>query len=127
MTRYMQQVFSQVRRKAFPSSSDFLSFFEAEGCYLDDLSYVPVDNLPRAERRRAIDACVDEFTKRLVEFRPQHVVAVLKSIGLPVRKAVQFANLTAPVYAVPFPGQGNQPRFIAELTEILKLIYEPGV
>jgi len=125
MTGYMAKVFAQVLGKQFQSLNDFLSFFMAVGCYLDDLSYAPVDDLPRPERRKAVDGCVAALAGRMKEHQPEYVIAVLKSIEAPVRRAAHIANLQVPVHAVPFPGQGNQRRFVAELSEILKPIYAP--
>lgn len=120
MTNYMAQVFAQVCDKEFQSSNDFLSFFKTEGCYLDDLSYAPVDNIisPR-ERRHAVSSCVGALAERMKDYEPEHVIAVLMSIEAPVRKAAQIAKLQVPVHAVPFPGQHHQTRFVAELSEIL--------
>ncbi len=125
MTGYMAKVFAQVLGREFQSLNDFLSFFMAAGCYLDDLSYAPVDNLLRRERRQAIDGCVTALAQRMKEYQPEHVIAVLKSIEAPVRRAAHIAKLQVPVHAVPFPGQGNQRRFVVELSELLKPIYAP--
>jgi hypothetical protein len=120
MTNYMAQVFAQVCGKEFQSLNDFLSFFKAEGCYLDDLSYAPVDNLPPRERRQTVDSCVGALAERMKEYKPKHVVVVLMRIEASVRRAAYIAKLQVPIHAVPFPGQGNQARFVAELSEILK-------
>jgi hypothetical protein len=127
MTKCMAKVFAQVCGKEFQSHNDFLIFFKAEGCYLDDLSYVPVDNIisPR-ERRQAVNNGVEAFAERMREYKPEQVIAVLMSIESPVRKAAHIAKLQVPVHAVPFPGQGNQGRFVAELSKILKSVYEPA-
>jgi hypothetical protein len=129
MTGHMAKVFRQISGKQFHSQTDFLdflNFFKAQGCYLDDLSSAPVDSLPQSERRRVLDGCVESLSRRLAEYNPQHVIAVLKSIEIPVRKALRFANLQVPFHAVPFPGHGNQRRFVTELFAILKPIYEPA-
>lgn len=125
MTNYMAQVFAEVFGKEFQSVADFLSIFKAEGCYLDDLSHEPVDNLPRRERRKKIDNCVSALAERMKEYQPEHVIAVLKSIETPVRRAAHKANLDVHIEAVPFPGQGNQCRFAKELSKILRSIYAP--
>lgn len=125
MTEYTRKVFALVYGLRFDSLPEFLSFFKAKGCYLDDLSYDPVDSLRKPVRRRTVNGCVGAFAKRLQQFEPQHVIAFLKSIEAPVRKAVEVANLSMPVHAVPFPGQGNQRRFVAELSDVLKAIHAP--
>jgi hypothetical protein len=127
MTKYMAQVFAQVRGEGFRSLADFLKFFKAKGCYLDDLSHEPVDDLSRPERLEVIESCIDVFSERLREFQPKHVIAVLKRIEAPVREAVQRTGLRVPFDVVPFPGHGHQPRFVDELSKILKPLHGPGV
>lgn len=120
MTTYMARAFTDAFGKRFQSLGDFLDFFKARGCYLDDLSHQPVDNLPRPERRRVLANSVAQLAERLIEYRPERVIAVLRSIESDVRRAVLIANLNVPVHAVPFPGQGHQRRFVAELSAILR-------
>lgn len=119
MTTYMAQAFAIVRGKEFQSLDDFLSYFKAKGCYLDDLSYEPVDNLPRIKRQMAVNNCVDTLAERIREYKPEHIIAVLMAIAAPVRRAAGIAELQIPVHAVPFPGQHHQTRFRNELSKIL--------
>ena len=121
----MAQVFAQIWQRRFQSLTDFLKFFKAKSCYLDDLSHEPVNDLPRSERQEAIDACIDAFSDRLREFQPKHVIAVIRRIEAPIRDAIHRADLRVPFDAVPFPGHGHQGLFLEELSEILKSIYEP--
>jgi hypothetical protein len=124
MTTYMAQVFEKVYGETFQSFKEFLEFFKGKDCYLDDLSYTPVDDptiTPR-DRRQAIDGCVGALAERMKEYKPEHVIAVLMSIGAPVRRAANIAELQVPVHAVPFPGNHHQTRFIAELSEILRRV-----
>jgi hypothetical protein len=118
MTKYMADVFSEVFGKKF--TNDFLKFFKAKNCYLDDISIAPVDNKTPKERERIINECIDAFAKRLDKFKPKLVIAVLMRIEKPTKKAVCLAGLRVPVYAVPFPGNGHQNRFRSELTKILR-------
>jgi len=122
MTRYMAQVFGDVLGREFQSVNHFLNVFMAENCYLDDLSYTPVDNLARLERRGIINSCVAALGERMAEYQPEQVIAILKSIDAPVRRAAQLAELHVPVYSIPFPGHGNQRRFVLQLSDLLKSI-----
>lgn len=124
MTKYMWKVFSGVTQADFGSRDEFLDFFKREGCFLDDLSHDPVDNVKNKSQRRSIlDGCVNALAERMREYKPEFVVAVLKSIEDQVCRAAELANLQVPVYAVPFPGQGNQRRFVEELSRILGALY----
>lgn len=53
MTVYTSRAFEAVFGKSFPNESAFLDFFRSTGCYLDDLSVVPVNRMPRSLRERA--------------------------------------------------------------------------
>ena len=123
MTSHMAHVFETISTTRFASSSEFLDFFKAKGCYLDDISHDPVDHLARAERKRALGHCVDSFGARLAYYDPKLVVAILKSIETYVNRAAESAHIICPVHAVPFPGQGHQRRFAAELLQILRPFY----
>jgi hypothetical protein len=124
MTHNMAQVFEYTFAKKFNSESDFLIFFKAMGCYLDDLSHTPLDKLPRPERKRVVANCVPQLAERMKEYQPEYVIAVLKSIESDVLRASHLANLKVPFHAIPFPGQGQQRRFKAELSVILKSIWK---
>lgn len=124
MTGYMQRVFSSVFSIKFRSREEFLEFFKAKGCYLDDLSLAPVDNGSRRQRRLIVDAGIGPLALRIREYQPKFVVAVLKRIAVQVRKAAQQAEFRGPIEAVPFPGQSHQSAFVRELSAILEPIYK---
>jgi hypothetical protein len=123
MAKHMERAFSTCWKRQFASSADFLNFFKQQGCYLDDLSHEPVNTLLWHAKREAVNASIETFSKRLLEFNPEHVIALLKSIETPVLKAVRSANLTIPVNVVSCPGQGNLVLFRRELSEIFQQIY----
>ena len=108
MTAYMARVFANTFGERFQSLGEFLNYFKAKGYFLDDLSHQPVDNMPRQKRRRVLANSVAQFAKRLTEYQPGCIIAVLKSIEGDVCRAVRIANLAVPIHAVPFPGQGHQ-------------------
>src|SRR5262245_9236373 len=60
-----QRAFARAFRRSFTNPEEFFRFFQRSGCYLDDLSHVPVDNLPSLERERALSGCIDAFGQRL--------------------------------------------------------------
>ena len=108
MTAYMARVFADTFGERFQSLGQFLSYFKAKEYYLDDLSHQPVDNLPRQERRQVLVNSVVQFSKRLTEYQPGRIIAVLKSIEDDMRRAVRIGNIDVPVHAVPLPGQVYQ-------------------
>lgn len=118
MFRYMAKVFGNVFGPDL-TEDKFLQQFMTAHCFLDDLSYEPINNLTREERQIIANNSIEVLAERLKQYQPEYVVSVLMSIDEPVRKAVTLAGLQVPVFAVPFPGQGQQTRFVDELTRIL--------
>jgi len=98
---------------------DFLLRFKAYGWYLDDLVLVPVDRMRPAQRREACLAARSSLADRIAEYRPQAIVTVLLRIKEIVEAAATAAGSDAPRYAVPFPGNGQQARFLREMADIL--------
>jgi hypothetical protein len=105
---------------AFGGGDDFLDDFAAKGFYLDDLVLVPVNRLAGPERRRLHRASVSSLARRLRSHRPKAVVVLLKSIARAVEAALADAGLAhMPRHVVPYPGMGNQPRFLAAMAQIV--------
>jgi hypothetical protein len=123
MTTFTARVFESVYGQAFEDTADFLRCFKANGCYLDDLSLVPVNAMGPVARGRALRESIQSLAKRIIEMEPQVVVAVLRKIGPHVRQAVQFAGLPIVFRSLPFPGQGHQKKYMAGLESILRRKY----
>jgi hypothetical protein len=105
---------------AFGKSDDFLKSFQAYGWYLDDLVLEPVNHLSKPKR---IAKCLDaqkSLADRIETYMPEAIVSVLKSIEPFVNAAARMAGSKAPLYGVPFPGMGQQPRFRAGMAAIIQ-------
>jgi hypothetical protein len=111
MTRHMRHALMPEAA----SDDAFLAGFKARGFFLDDLVLSPIDKMRRAERRARWRAALPAFLARLAEYQPGAVVVVLLGMQPLLSRAIRAAGHTMPVYGVPFPGQGNQGRFHAEL------------
>jgi hypothetical protein len=111
LAREMERV---MKTAGVTASGDFLEQFKARGWYLDDLVLTPVNHLGRAERNRRCRAAEQSLADRIARYQPRAIVALLLGI-----KAIVEAAATAPRYAVPFPGNGQQARFRRELALIL--------
>lgn len=120
MTTFTSRAFEQAFETQFDSVQEFLSYFKSKGCFLEDLSHDPVDNLDRKERERVLEQSVDTLSLRLSDARPEVIVIVLKKISGLVREAVTKAGLQVLIYELPFPGSGHQNRYIKPLAEILR-------
>ena len=119
MTTYTAQAFEKAYNITFPNTANFLSFFKGKGCYLDDISTTPVDNLHGKDRKEVILNALDGFTNRLNVYNPEVIIVILKRIGQYVKSSVQEAGIESPVYVLPFPGMGWQNIYKRQLIEIL--------
>jgi hypothetical protein len=120
MTSHTARAFADAFERSFASLGEFLGFFKSRGCYLDDLSLVPVDGMPPRERALTLAANIPALAGRIRSTNPDVVVVVVKKIEKHVRKALVMARMDVPTYVLPFPGQGHQGVYIGGLCRILK-------
>jgi hypothetical protein len=106
-------------RNAFKGKAVFLEDFKKNGFYLDDLVLDPVNHLANRQRRSLCKEAVSSFAKRLRDYKPEAVVALLCSIKPMVLEAMQEAGLSYQPFCTPYPGFGNQPRFQKAMAEII--------
>lgn len=118
MTRYMRRAIED----ALGPTDDFLTCFKGLGWYLDDLVLVPVDKLERVERIATCRAAQTDLAVRIAEYRPEAIVTFLLSIQDIVESAAVSAESKAPRYAVPFPGMGQQGRFLTKMKALIPLL-----
>jgi hypothetical protein len=119
--RYTEEAFAAVFGRQFGPGEGFLEFFVELGCYLDDLCAVAVNHLDKGERELQRTAGIASLSARLRAASPQAVVAVMKAIEPHVQQAIDQAGLSQiPVFALPFPAQGNQRKYVAGLAETLR-------
>jgi hypothetical protein len=119
--RYTEQAFRAAQNRSFQDSEAFLTAFCAAGCFLEDLSHVPLDGQPDGARRKARIDSEAILARRLRGVRPRAIVCVMKAIERNVRRSVAYAGLEAvPFHAVPFPAQGHQKRFVEETVPIIR-------
>jgi hypothetical protein len=97
--------------------TEFLNWFRARGWYLDDLVTTPIESL--GNRRKLCREARTSLAARIAEYQPAAIVCLLKSISDDVEIAASKANSKAPLYAVPFAGQGHQTKFKEQIKRIL--------
>jgi hypothetical protein len=116
-----KRAFAQAFHRSFSNSEDFFHFFGRCGCYLDDISHDAIDDLPVLERKQAINGCIDSFAQRLRDYKPDAIIVFLKRIASPVTIAASLANIPREkLMFLPFPGNGHQNRYVAELVAFLE-------
>src|SRR5439155_1488449 len=107
---------------------DFLNWFKEQGFYLDDLVHEPINDLSDQERKRKCREGIDALKARLIEYKPEAVVIVLKSIEDYVREAVRSSNINldqSSIYVTPFPNAYWREAFLDEMRRIIPLLADP--
>jgi hypothetical protein len=117
--RENSQVYAHMK-EAFGGEKNFLEQFKAKGYFLDDLILQPVNQMDRRIRRQLRFENITSLAERISDYRPANVVILMMAIEPMVRDAVAKAGLSdCPVYATPFPGNGQQRRFRLRMKEII--------
>ncbi len=110
--RYMKQ--------AFGDPDDFLKHFKGRGFFLDDLVLSPVNHLTPAQRRQQCEDAIPSLAERLSIYRPLVVVSLMLAIEDMVEAAINQAGLYSAAHcSVPFPGTGQQNRFLEKMAAII--------
>jgi hypothetical protein len=111
MVRYMSRALSV-------PEDQLLDRFKAYGWYLDDLVLHPINRMTQAERRAAWVASTPSLRDRVAGYRPSAIVTLLKGMEKVVESAASGSGHICPVYAVSFPGMGQQARFQMEMAAL---------
>lgn len=117
--RAMLEAFRTVDPKI--DHENFLTTFQACGCYLVDLSSEPVDKLSPAQRRTQRSRGEKALAHSIAELQPAQIAPVLRSILRNVENAIRRAGWTGPVLQLPYPGRWSRHRaaFIHDLAPTL--------
>ena len=107
--------------KASVSDENFLTAFQASGCYLVDLCADPVDRLDAKARRTACAAGEESLARTIAELRPLAICILLKSIGQNVANAIALAGWRGEPIQLPYPGRWARHRkaFIEIVTPVI--------
>jgi hypothetical protein len=106
---------------------NFLESFKARGWYLDDLELEPVDALDRPEHKARCRDVQASLADRIRDYQLLAIVSLLLGIRRIVDAAAIAAGNNAPRYAVPFPGNRQQVRFLKEMARILPMLPRQNV
>jgi len=123
--RYTKRAFAAIFGEQCGDGIDFLNFFKSRGCYLDDLSLAPVNTVDERLRRQAREDEVHPLAERMQSYNPEVIVVVMIAIADHVRRSAEIVGLNSvPFYSVPFPAQGNEKRYVNELTKVLRRLQD---
>ncbi len=121
LSRFTERAFEQVYGSEIGTGKAFLEFFKSLGCYLDDLCLTPVNKLDNRARNQLCQNSVPSYAARMKEYNPLALIAVKLSIRKQAEEAQRLAGMGhIPLWVVPFPTMGNQPRYIKELSAVLR-------
>ena len=101
------------------NEQNFLSLFQATGCYLIDLCPDPVDRLDRQSRRAICRNSEASLARSIARLDPLAVITVVRSIEENVTKAASRAGWQGPFLNLPYPGRWSRHRdvFVATLAK----------
>ena len=121
--RAMRDVFKAVN--ASINDENFLSLFQASGCYLTDLCPKPVDHLDPGSRRRARIAGEALLSETLIRLRPEKIAPVLRAIVSHVANAASRANWRGEIIELPYPGRWYRHRaeFVKALEPTIQALF----
>ncbi len=128
-----REAFAAVYGMACPDREEFLEFFQAKGCYLDDLCESPVNRgMSPKEREREHEKGILPLAERLTAYDPKAVVIVMLGVVPPVCRALQEAargtqRPPGPIHPLPFPRPEHKARYVRELTTALLKLQESGI
>ena len=109
-----------------PSIDDenFLSRFQASGCYLVDACPQPVDRMNHKTRREICIANEPQLASTIHELHPETIVSLLLSIRPSVERAAKQASWQGTFLDLPYPGRWIRHRevFVGKLTPYLRNI-----
>jgi len=118
---HTMKAFSNVLGLSFSSDRQFLNCFKSTGCYLDDITDVPVDKVSAEDRRSKLDIALPRFVERLNDTAPDIIVIMLKRLREPVERAIKKSDLCNPdIFVTPFAGFSWQDEYVAKLVDILQ-------
>jgi hypothetical protein len=128
LLRYTRKAFSSVYPRCPDSPSDFLAFFQQQGCFLDDLCHYPIDHLENRARRAAHHREVTGLAERISAFRPRSIACFVKGIEPAVHMAMVSAGCAhVPFVGLPFAGMGHQRNYVSGLVSFINQLVLSGI
>ncbi|MBR8837098.1 MAG: hypothetical protein DSM106950_24620 [Stigonema ocellatum SAG 48.90 = DSM 106950] len=79
----------------FASTEAFLYFFASLGCYLDHLSWQPIDTSSKRQRQHDRHLAIDSLSQRLRSYQPASLLLLMKAIEKPVQQAINQSGVTS--------------------------------
>lgn len=128
--RCIQGAFSKIYGNKCGEGEAFLAFFKKQGCYLDDLCLVSINDKVGNERQKCRCEGIEPLAKRIKEMQPRSIVVLMKGIKREVRSAMQQSGLSpAQFYVTPFPAHSkkNKQSCVDENEQVLRALIAENV
>ncbi|WP_462267343.1 hypothetical protein [Mucilaginibacter sp.] len=89
----------------FASHDEFLDFYRDFGCYLDNISLVPLKHLPPQEQDQERKRGITPLGERIAEMQPRLVIITMKAIEKHAMEAIALSKAESieKIVSVPFP------------------------
>lgn len=130
LTSHVQMAFERALEVKFDGYESFFQYFRALGCFLDDLSRIPVNSLPDPEREDALKECMPAFSHRLKLFNPRAIIVTPMKIECYVEEAKRLISFKGvDTWYLPYPSYSrkNRSRFVEGLSKALIHLRQNGV
>lgn len=91
-----RRAFEIAHRISFTSNREFLNYFRACGCFMDDLVHTPVSGLELqslAYRDSVLLESTRELAERIEEWQPSLVIPIQRNIESQVKQAVSLSGV----------------------------------
>ena len=124
LTRHTRKAFEKAFSNFDPNSTNeqFLKKFHQSGCYLDDISHLPVAGLSPTVRNYLLLNSLEAFIKRLRSFSPKYIISFVSRIDFFIKYALERSEIKPlDVYNLPYPSYKQQriDEYINGLSEVL--------
>ncbi|HYB04074.1 MAG TPA: hypothetical protein VED17_06410 [Nitrososphaerales archaeon] len=119
LTTFTARAFERAHKVTFRDPEAFLNYFKACGCYLDDVSDCPVNDLPPSKREECLRDGIDGLSQRIRDMDPPVVAIALKKIEQLVKTAINKSGCNPEVFVLPFAGNHHQNEYVEKLSEII--------
>ncbi|MFO7707294.1 MAG: hypothetical protein R6V84_03910 [Desulfobacterales bacterium] len=121
MQKFTMKAFEKAHSRTFSDSKEFLCYFKNCGCFLDDLSHIPVFEMQGRQRKNHLRDQVEELSERINDFKPLAVVGVGLGIKKYIFQAAELSEWQAKqVIAIPFAGRGHQNTYVEQLAALIR-------
>lgn len=130
LTTHVQVAYERALEVKFQEQEVFFQCFKALGCFLDDLSHVPVNGLPPSEREAVLKQSVPGFCDRLKSFNPMTIIVSPMKIGSYIEEAIKTVEIERiDKWSLPYPAYNstNCSRFVNGLFERLIQLRRNGM